>query len=103
MKKKVIALACASSLVVLTGCEGLRAAIREKSTQGMALGSLVGAGTLTLMRIASDHRSDLGTWAGGGALLGALAGWCVGHLFEEPSHPVPTSPPALAPSPTTRD
>ncbi len=71
------------SMMLMTGCESLRTAVHSKEAQGTLLGSLVGAGTLGLIGSVSDHHSGLGAWSGGGAVVGAFAGWFIGHLMAE--------------------
>ena len=82
MKKAVLLVSL--SMAVLTGCESLRTAVHSQEAQGTLLGSLVGAGTLGLIGSVSDHHSGLGVWAGGGAVVGAFAGWFIGHLIAAP-------------------
>ncbi len=81
MKNAVILVSL--SMMILAGCESLRTAVHSKEAQGTLLGSLVGAGTLGLIGSMSDHHSGLGAWTGGGAVVGAFAGWFIGHLMAE--------------------
>jgi len=85
MRRIVVLIVCGVWLVDLTGCAGLREAMRSKENQGMILGSLLGAGALTLAMVAGQQDKGvrgLGKWAAGGALIGGLAGWYAGHQLE---------------------
>ena len=85
MRRIVVLLVCGTLLVHLTGCAGLREAMRSKENQGMVLGGLLGAGALTLAVFAfgeDEGAGRLGLWATGGGVIGGLAGWYLGHQIE---------------------
>ena len=76
-------LSCVLCIVVLSGCETLRAAVTSKDVQDEVLGALLGTGIGALSGSISDHRRGLGGWIGGGAVLGGLAGWFIGNIVDQ--------------------
>ena len=81
--------------LLLAGCESMGTAAQSKTTQGAALGSLLGAGTGAIIGNQTDH-AGAGTAIGAG--LGALGGGLVGHSMEENSQRTQqqATPPASA-------
>ena len=69
-------------VVVLSGCEMLRATVQSKAVHNEVIGALIGAGIGAASGSGSDHHRGLGGWIGGGAALGALAGWLFGHVID---------------------
>ena len=70
-------------IVVLSGCEMLRATVKSKAVQDEVIGALLGAGIGALSGSISDHHRGLGAWIGGGAALGGLAGWVLGNIIDQ--------------------
>ncbi len=81
--KGVRILSCVLCIVVLSGCETLRATVKSKAVQGEVLGALLGTGIGALTGSVSNHHRGLGGWIGSGAVLGAFAGWFLGNKVDQ--------------------
>lgn len=68
------------------GCGTTGTTARSLEAPGMVVGGLVGAGSLALIGAVS-HYGGVGRWAAGGGILGALAGWYVGHQLSQTRDP----------------
>ncbi len=79
---KRVSLLSVLCIVVLSGCEMLRATVKSKAAQDAVIGALLGAGIGASTGSGSDHHRGLGGWIGGGAALGGLAGWFLGNIID---------------------
>lgn len=85
MRKRAVLVALSLSLLS-GGCATTGTTARSWEAPGTILGGLVGAGSLAAIATGSRYGA-VAPWAAGGGILGALAGWYVGHEFSQTQDP----------------
>ncbi len=85
MRTRAVLVALSLSLLS-GGCATTGTTARSWEAPGTILGGLLGAGSLAAIAVASRY-GGVGRWAAGGGVLGALAGWYVGHQLSQTQDP----------------